>query len=213
MATIWIGGLFALAVHAARRDLPMRRAAELFSAIALVGFTLLAVSGLANGYTRLETPDQILTTGYGQLLLTKVLLLIGLGALAWIIRTRVISTLGNSSRASVFARIAGLELTVMVIAVALGVALAMTAPPRINVEFASFGESLLGFAYPPPPTASGLILGFRLDPLFLVGSLIAASSAAPTSGCSGEQPMPARYWIAAFFLQILCLAAFALAAA
>lgn len=174
-ATIWIGGLFALAVHAARRDLPMRRAAERFSGIALVGFTLLAVSGLTNGYTRLETPDQILTTGYGQLLLTKVMLLIGLGALAWIIRTRVISTLGNSSRALVFARIAGLELTVMVIAVALGVALSMTAPPRINVEFASFGESLLGFAYPPPPTASGLILGFRLDPLFLVGSLIAAS--------------------------------------
>ena len=174
-AAIWIGGLFALAVHAARRDLPLRRAAERFSAIALVGFALLAVSGLANGYTRLETPDQILTTGYGQLLLTKFWLLIGLGALAWIIRTRVIGTLGTSSRASVFARIAGLELTVMVIAVALGVALAMTAPPRINVEFASFGESLLGFAYPPPPTASGLILGFRLDPLFLVGSLVAAS--------------------------------------
>jgi hypothetical protein len=45
------------------------------------------------------------------------------------------------------------------------------------------------------------------------GSLIAANRAAPTSGCSGEQPIPARYWIAAFFLQILCLAAFALAAA
>ena len=173
-AMIWIGGLFALAVHAARRDLPMRNAVQRFSNIALVGFILLGVSGIANGYTRLETPDQLLTTGYGQLLVTKTLLIIGLGALAWIIRTRVVSTLGTSSRASVFARIAGLELTVMVIAVALGVALAMSAPPRINVEFASFGESLLGFVYPPAPTASGLLLGFRLDPLFFVGSLVAA---------------------------------------
>ncbi|CAB4918914.1 MAG: copper resistance protein CopD [Actinobacteria bacterium] len=173
-ATIWIGGLFALAVHAARRDLPMRDAVQRFSTIALIGFILLAASGFASGYTRLETPDQILNTGYGQLLLTKSLLLVGLGALAWIIRTRIIGTLGTSSRASVFARIAGLELTVMVTAVALGVALAMTAPPRINVEFATFGESLLGFAYPPAPTASGLLLGFRLDPLFLVGSLVAA---------------------------------------
>jgi cytochrome c oxidase assembly factor CtaG/putative copper export protein len=173
-AVIWIGGLFALAMHAARRDMPLRGAAQRFSAIALIGFILLGVSGVANGYTRLETPDQLLTTGYGQLLLTKSILLVGLGAFAWILRTRVINTLGTSSRASVFARIAGLELTVMAIAVALGVALSMSAPPRINVEFASFGESLLGFAYPPAPTASGLILGFRLDPLFFVGSLVAA---------------------------------------
>ena len=48
-ATIWIGGLFALAVHAARRDLPLQHAAERFSSIALVAFVLLAVSGLANG--------------------------------------------------------------------------------------------------------------------------------------------------------------------
>ena len=173
-AMIWIGGIFALAVHAARRDMPMHGPAQRFSAIALVGFILLAISGVANGYTRLETPDQILTTGYGQLLLTKAMLLIGLGAIAWIIRTRVIGTLGTSSRASVFARIAGLELAVMAVAVAAGVALSISAPPRVNVEFASFGESLLGFAYPPAPSASGIILGFQLDPLFLVGSLVAA---------------------------------------
>jgi cytochrome c oxidase assembly factor CtaG len=173
-ATIWIGGLFALAVHAARRDIDLRGPAQRFSSIALVAFILLAMSGLANGYTRLESAAQIITTGYGQILLAKMMLLATLGAFAWIMRKRVINTLGTSSRASVFARIAGLELTVMVIAIALGVALAMSAPPRVDVQFNSLGESLLGFAYPPPPTATGLLFGFRLEPLFLVGSLVAA---------------------------------------
>ena len=42
---------------------------------------------------------------------------------------------------------------------------------------------------------------------------MAAMSAGITSGCSGVHPRPARYLMAAFFLQISCLAALALAAA
>ena len=33
----------------------------------------------------------------------------------------------------------------------------------------TYGESLLGFPYPPAPTAAGVALGFNLDPLFLTG--------------------------------------------
>ena len=47
-------------------------------------------------------------------------------------------------------------------------------PPRIEIPLASYGESLLGFAYPPAPTAATVLLGFRLDALFLIGSLVAA---------------------------------------
>ena len=60
----------------------------------------------------------------------------------------------------------------MSVAVGLGVALASSPTPRILVDLPSYGESLLGFPYPPPPTvARGL--GFQLDPLFFTASLIA----------------------------------------
>jgi len=173
-AMIWIGGLAALALHAIRRDVPLAGPARRFSGIALVAFVVIAISGVANGYTRLENASQLVSTGYGQVLLAKAGLLIGLGYLAWVMRTRIIGALGNRSRAGAFARIAGIELTVMATSLALGVALASSPPPRFETQFATLGESLLGFAYPPAPTVAGVALGFRLEPFFLVMSLIAA---------------------------------------
>ena len=173
-ACLWIGGLFALGIHAARRDIPLERPAQRFSSIAVIAFILIAVSGIANAYTRLESPSQLLDTGYGQVLIAKVTLLIGLACIAWIMRTRIVSAVPSRSRASSFARIAGLELTIMSLAIGLGVALASSPPPRVQTQFATLGESLLGFAYPPAPTVAGVALGFRLEPFFLVASLIAA---------------------------------------
>lgn len=173
-AFLWIGGLVALALHAVRRDIPMQRSVERFSRIALIAFILVAASGLANAYTRLDSISQLVTTGYGQVTLVKVFVLIGLGLIAWQMRHRVIQSVSRS-RGQVFVRVAALELLTMGVAIALGVALASTAPPRIETQFASFGESLLGFAYPPAPTVTSVMLGFHLDPLFLTGSLIAAA--------------------------------------
>ena len=174
-ACLWIGGLFALAVHAARRDMPLERPAQRFSVIALIAFALIAISGIANAYTRLESPSQLLQTGYGQVLLAKFTLLIGLAGLAWVMRTRIISALPSWSRVASFARIAGLELTIMFVAIGLGVALASSPPPRVQTQFATLGESILGFAYPPEPTAASVAFGFRLEPFFLAASLVAAS--------------------------------------
>lgn len=174
-AVIWIGGLLALAVHAARRDFPLTRPVQRFSTIALVAIILLAVSGAANAYTRLDNASQLVTTGYGQVVLMKAGLIIGLGVIGWIMRSRIAGTLSRSSRASVFARIAGIELLIMVAAVGLGVALAVSPTPRVEVLLPSYGESLLGFPYPPAPTLANVVLGFDLDPLFFTGALIAAA--------------------------------------
>jgi cytochrome c oxidase assembly factor CtaG/putative copper export protein len=172
-AVLWIGGVLALGVHATRRDLPLQRAVQRFSTIALVCILLLAASGAANAYTRLDQPSQLFTTGYGQVLLTKMVLILALGFLGWTMRKRIISTLGNTSRAMVFARIAGLELLVMAIAIGLGVALASSPPPRVEVILPTYGESLLGFPYPDAPTTPLVALGFHLDPLFFTASVIA----------------------------------------
>ncbi len=172
-AVLWMGGLAALAVHAMRRDMPMDRAVERFSTIALICIVLLAVSGVANAYTRLDTPSQLLSTGYGQLILLKTGLIIVLGCIGWLIRKRILGNLARSTRVAVFARIAGLELLIMSLAVGLGVALASSPTPRILVDLPSYGESLLGFPYPPPPTAMSVGLGFQLDPFFFTASVIA----------------------------------------
>ena len=56
----------------------------------------------------------------------------------------------------------------MGIASGLGVALSVTAPTRAAVEFPTQAEALLGFAFPPAPSASSLILGWDFDALFFV---------------------------------------------
>ena len=174
-ATLWIGGLLALALHAVRGDIPLTRSIQRFGIIAGSSLVLLAVSGVANAYTRLETLDQIVSTGYGQLVLIKTSLIVALGVIALLIRRRISSTTGTKSGRSIFARIAGLELTVMAIALGLGVALSQSAPPRLNVELPSYGESLLGYRYPDAPTASSVLGGFRLEPFFFTMVLIAGA--------------------------------------
>lgn len=172
-ATLWIGGLMALAIHAVRGIPKFTESVHRFSAIALTAFILLGASGIANGYTRLEYPSQLVTSGYGQLLIVKVVLLTGLAAIAWVLRQSIAAQpRGVATR---FARIAGLELLIMMIAVGIGVALASSPYPRVEIPLGSYGESLLGFAYPPAPTIPAVVFGFRLEPLFLTASLVAAA--------------------------------------
>jgi cytochrome c oxidase assembly factor CtaG/putative copper export protein len=172
-AALWIGGVLALGVHAVRGSTGFEESVHRFAPIALVAFVFLGVSGFANGYTRLENVGQLITTGYGQILISKAILLGALAALAWVLRTRIAA--GTGSIRSVFARIAGLELSVMAIAVALGVTLASSPYPRIELQLPSYGETLLGFPYPDAPTMGNVAFGFQLEPFFLAGSLIAAA--------------------------------------
>jgi putative copper resistance protein D len=87
----------------------------------------------------------------------------------------VIPSLDSTRRGTAYARVAGIELTIMAMAVGLGVALATSPYPRQEQSLPSYGENLLGFAYPPPPTVEAVAFGGRIDPLFLTLSLIAAA--------------------------------------
>ena len=175
-AVLWIGGVFALSLHALRNDIPLQRAVQRFSPLALTAILLLAISGLANAYTRLDSPEQMFTTGYGQVTLMKVGLIIALGVIAFVIRQQITPRLAESAnRVAAFARVAGIELLIMAMAIGLGVALASSPYPRVEVDLPSYGESLLGFVYPPAPTVENVALGGRIEPFFLVLSLIAAA--------------------------------------
>ena len=174
-AVLWIGGIFVLILHALRRDVPIQRSIQRFSPLALTAIILLGFSGVANAYTRLNSAGELITTGYGQAVILKVTLIIALGVMGYLMRSRVIPQLDKLSRASIFVRTALTELFIMMMALGMGVALAASPYPRTEIELPTYGESLLGFAYPDPPTFERIALGFKIEPLFLVGSLIAAA--------------------------------------
>ena len=128
-AMVWMGGLMALAIHSLRADMPLAAAVKRFSTIALVSIILVALSGFGNAYARLDGAAQLLTTGYGLLILVKTGLIAGLAFLGWIMRRRIIGTLEYSSRFRAFACVATTELVILATAIGLGVALASSPAP------------------------------------------------------------------------------------
>jgi putative copper resistance protein D len=174
-AAIWVGGLVVLLFHATKRDIPLGRALERFSPLALISIVLLALSGLSNAYTRLNSLDELFSNGYGQVVLLKVVLILGLGLFGYQLRRRVLPTMGAPGAGKRFIRVAVVEVFIMASAIGLGVALATSAYPRVEEVLPTFGESLLGYPYPAAPTTANVALGFHLEPFFLIGSLIAAA--------------------------------------
>jgi len=180
-ALVWIGGLIVLIVHGLRRDNgfadaeSLQRAARRFGLTALIAVILLGVSGLANAYTRLDTPDQLLTTDYGRTVLAKIILLIALVGVAALVRRRLVPQLDSPRRSKAFLRVLTLEVSLIVVAFALGVALAVSDYPRVSSLLPTFGESLLGYPYPPAPTPEAIIGGFLFEPVFFIGGLVLAA--------------------------------------
>lgn len=180
-ATVWIGGLIVLAFHGLRRDdgfaTPgaLRTAAQRFGIAALVSVLVLAATGAANAYTRLDTVDQLLTTDYGLVTTAKIVLLVVLVLIAAAIRRRLLPALDGEPRRAAFLRVIALEVALIIVAFGLGVALAVSPYPRIESLLPTYGESLLGYPYPEAPTAAAVIFGFQLEPLFLVACLAAAA--------------------------------------
>jgi putative copper resistance protein D len=108
--------------------------------------------------------------------LLKVLLLVVLVLVAAVIRKRLIPRLPDeksSGNRSVFIRWLSVEIGLITLSFALGVTLALSAYPRVETRLPTIGETLLGFLYPPAPTWDALAFGFRLEPVFFVGALVA----------------------------------------
>jgi cytochrome c oxidase assembly factor CtaG/uncharacterized membrane protein len=180
-ATVWIGGLIVLIVHGLRRDEgyaapgALRTAAQRFGLAALVSVIILAATGAANAYTRLDTVDQLITTDYGLVTTAKIVLLVVLILIAAAVRKRLLPALDTEARRSAFLRVIALETSLIVVSFGLGVALALSPYPRVESLLPTYGESLLGYPYPDAPTAAAVIFGFQLEPLFLVACLTAAA--------------------------------------
>ncbi|WP_226925482.1 cytochrome c oxidase assembly protein [Georgenia thermotolerans] len=172
---LWVGGLTVLCAVAGRtgRDLPA--AVERYSALALWAFAIAVFGGIANAWIRLNSPADLLTHPYGQLLLVKIVLTAGLGVAGWAhrsvtiphIRAAAAQRLPGDGPGRAFWRLAGVEVLVMGAVVGLGVALGSSAPPVPQEPLTDASPTYLitGYPVPPFPTALTYLTQWRLDPL------------------------------------------------
>jgi len=172
--TIWVGGLFAL--YAVFRN--GERSAVLvsrYSTLALIAFSLVAVSGLTSGLIRLYSPSDLFSP-YGLLLMGKALLLTVLLLIGVRYRTGVVSKIATEP--SVFWRLVAFELFVMGAAIGLGTALANTALPQNPNEFVAptAAEILTGEPLPPELTELAWLTVWDVDILWLSVSIFAIAA-------------------------------------
>ena len=172
--TIWVGGLFAL--YAVFRN--GERSAVLvsrYSTLALIAFSLVAVSGLTSGFIRLYSPSDLFSP-YGLLLMGKALLLTVLLLIGVRYRTGVVSKIATEPKG--FWRLVAFELFVMGAAIGLGTALANTALPQNPNEFVAptAAEILTGEPLPPELTELAWLTVWDVDILWLSVSIFAIAA-------------------------------------
>jgi cytochrome c oxidase assembly factor CtaG len=162
-----LGG-HSVALISVMRDPGMAERVRRFGVVAIISVTVIAATGFAAAATRLDSPEQLLSTGYGRTVLAKVLALVVAGGLGLLARR------AWRSRAEGMPAIRMLpEVAVLGVALGLAVALARSAFPREPEPLPSAGEELIGYVYPPPPTFAEVAFGWHPDWVWLVISLVA----------------------------------------
>ena len=128
----WVGGLMALCAHAGpdtRLDVDVLRR---FSALALVCYAVVGLSGVANLVARLSLADLVTDGGaYAVLLLLKVSLFVVLGGMGLVHRRRTLDRAGTGTSSS-FWSLAVTETAVMAVALGLAVSLTAAAPSEVT---------------------------------------------------------------------------------
>ena len=141
-----------------------------FSAVAFGAFFLVFLSGTINAAVRIGSWEQLFSP-YGQLVLLKAALTLGLGLAGMAHRRWLIPGVEAgrlTARRAVWQLVAG-ELLVMGAVMGVGVALSRTAPP-VPEEIApdaTPAEILTWYPLPTEPTAASWFTTWRVDPLWL----------------------------------------------
>jgi len=163
--SFWLGALWAVSRFVKARDLAV---VSRFSRLAIVSVVALAISGVAAAYTRMNSFSDLWLSRYGQLVSIKVIIFVCLLGIAHRIRMAL------ASQGAVKKFLAA-EMLLMAIAAGVGVALHSTPLSRTTVQLPSAAEEVLGYAFPPAPSFSSVVLGWHPEWFMITGSLIAAS--------------------------------------
>jgi len=169
--SLWIGGLLAFLGMVRQNVGNLPTIARRYSALALVAFIAVAISGVANAWVRLTYFSDLWTTPYGRLVAVKAVALVMLGTFGYVQRTRALPAIAAGRRRPLV-RLASIELLVMGATVGVAAALGRTAPPPQNGVLPSGlnadVEPVLGFTLSGPPTMIRLLLDWRFD--YLLGT-------------------------------------------
>jgi len=163
---IWVGGLVAL--YISHKNEEQVTLVSRYSTLALFSFGLVAISGFASAQIRVGTISNLFTTGYGQVVLLKSLVLVILGVFGALYRKRFISKLQET--ATKFWKLVLVEFLLFGSAIGLGTALARTANPVTDYPGGTLtpAEILTGSKLPPEPTAMTWLVTFKPDLIWLL---------------------------------------------
>lgn len=175
-AALWVGGLVALVLHARRRGRHLDVAARRFSALALIAFVIMAVSGVVNAAVRVPIAD-LATSTYGMLILAKAAALVLVGFAGWRQRTVAVTALENDPEdRSEFVRLAVVEAVVLAVTLGIAVALGRTPPPPgVRREPTPLGETL-GYDLAGAPSVGRILGDCRFDLIFGTAALVLAAA-------------------------------------
>ncbi len=171
---VWVGGLLALVWYARTDGRFLATAARRYSPLALGAFVAVGASGAANAVVRLPRWSDLWGSGYGRLVLLKVLLFAVLGAFGWWHRRRTLPALERREPGA-FRAFAGVEALVMVAVVGVAAALSQTPTPASpNPRPPTLATDTLGYDIPPAPDLLRLMTAWRIDTLVALTLLLMA---------------------------------------
>jgi putative copper resistance protein D len=125
-AAAWCGTLAALVLTIDHRG-QWARVLPRFSELSLLSVIALLASGLTGALAVLDSPSQLFTTGYGRLLLAKIVLTVVLMTLAWHNRARWLPAAKSHRVTAYVSRSRSLtELAIMAVALTMAAALSVT---------------------------------------------------------------------------------------
>lgn len=174
-AGLWAGGLLALLAHALRNGEHTGLAARRFSMIAVWCWAAMALSGLMNALVRV-LPSDLLTSGYGRLVVAKFVALCALGVLGWRQRRSAVAALQAEPEArGALVRLALIEAAVFGLTFGVAVGLGRTAPPPPPIRLPSIPEAEIGYDFDGPPTVARILFDWRFDLIFGTAAIVLAA--------------------------------------
>lgn len=167
--SLWVGGVFALALLD-----PEDRATATprFSQLALWAAIAVVASGAANAWTRLNF-SAAWHSSYALVIIVKVVLTVVLILIAYQHRRNLAGLQTNTVNWSKFAQLVLVELSIMIVALALGSWLSSNQPPAPDPTKFNAAITVVGLPMPSAPNLSRLLFSFNPDALF-IGILILA---------------------------------------
>lgn len=171
-ATMWVGGLAALAAVVLSRAADPADPARRFSHMAGWALVVVGITGVINALLRISSVDELTGTTWGRLVIVKGLLFTGIAVLGWRNRTRLLPRLAGEDVTDgrrAFRTLALAEVGLMLLAfgtattMASGVPADAEAAARIQSVVTAFGDGQINVTIDPAQVGDNLVHLYFLD--------------------------------------------------